>query len=137
MRLEEASGYSAKVGLPVFDEQCEALAKTVGLLDLSPLHTTASELFFTRFLCLRAAVEAFFKHEEKLLRYFDLPVESKNAHIADQVKIRELLEKVYGDAVQKKNRTAVEVYEEIKFEIQRHIASFSFDVNCHLPRRMH
>ena len=137
MQMEMQPTMASGIGLPVFDARCAELVSVVELLDLPPLHSLASEVFISRFRQLLAAIEAFFAHEETLLNDIPVPPEIRRAHLADHDRLRQLLEGIHQDALRKKNQTAIEVYETIRFEIERHVISFSFDVGRYLPIRRH
>ena len=137
MQMEMQPTMASGIGLPVFDARCAELVSVVELLDLPPLHSLASEVFISRFRQLLAAIEAFFAHEETLLNDIPVPPEIRRAHLADHDRLRQLLEGIHQDALRKKNQTAIEVYETIRFEIERHVISFSFDVSRYLPIRRH
>ena len=134
---QEQPNFAARIGLPTFDEQCEKLVRIIQLLDLSPLHTIASEVFASRFLLLLDAIEEFFRHEEALLNSYAIPTKIRCLHIADHKRIREMLNDIYMNSVGKKNQTAIDVYRAIRFEIDQHVLNFSFDVGHYIPVRMH
>jgi hypothetical protein len=125
------------INVPAFNEQWEELVKVVELLDLSPLHSIASDIFISRFRILLDAIEGFFRQEEELLNYYAVPSEIRLLHVSDHERIRRMLNDINMNSLRKKNQTAVEVYEGIRFEIDRHVECFSFDVSRYVPLRMH
>jgi hemerythrin len=137
IRTHEPASFVVKIGLPTFDEQCEKLVRILELLDLSPLHTVASDVFLSRFLVFRDAIEEFFMSEEKLLNSCAVPDDIRFLHISDHQRIREMLHNVYMNALGKKNQTAIEVYKAISFKINQHVANFSFDLGQYLPQSKH
>jgi len=137
MRTQELPAFAARLVLPSFDEQCEELVRVIELLDLSPLHSIASGVFVSRFRVLLEAIETFFRHEEQLLNLCSMPIENRRLHLADHQRIREILSDICRDLDGKKNRTAIEVYEAIRFEIDRHVLTFSADLGRCLPARTH
>lgn len=136
-RTQEQPILAARIGLPAFDEQCEELVRLIELLDLSPLHSIASDVFVSRFLLLLDAVEEFFRLEEELMTYYAIPTEIMRLHIADHKRIKKMLNDICMDSARKKNQTAIEVYKAIRFEIEQHLLNFSFDVGSCIPARMH
>ena len=83
------------------------------------------------------AIEEFFSHEEALLNSYAIPTKIRCLHIADHKRIREMLNDIYMNSVRKKNQTAIEVHEAVRFEINQHVLNFSFDVSHYMPARMH
>lgn len=124
---------TVKIDMPVFDEQCAELGRIVELLDLSPVHSIASDLFVRRFRVFQDAVEGFFRYREALLNYDAVPSEIRRLHIANHERIRNMLDDIQMDSVRKKNQTAVEVYKAVRFEIDRYVASVSLDVSRTFP----
>jgi len=137
MRTQAQLPRLAGIGLPLFDEQCEDLAAAIELLDLNPLHSLASEVFISRFCVLRDAIERLFRHEEALLSQYRLPAETRRLHGDDQRRIRRILDDIHADAMNRKNRTAIEVYETLRFEIERHVSDFGDDLSRHIPVAKH
>ncbi len=93
--LEEQTRVAVRIGLPAFDGKCEALEKTIEMLNLSPLHSIASDLFVERLSVLIDAVEGFFKHEEELLDFYAMPEETKRTHGTEHNRIRKMLNDIY------------------------------------------
>jgi len=134
---QEQPDLTAVNGVPAFGEQRAELVRVVELLDLSPLHSIASDIFVSRFRILLGAIEEFFRQEEELLNCCAAPAEVRQLHIADRERIRKILHDIEMNSARKKNQTAVEVYAGIRFEIDRHIECFSFELGRHVPPSMH
>lgn len=62
MKMQEQPSVVVKTGLPFFDVQCSELVQAIDLLDLSPLHSIASDVFVSRFHVLLDAIENFFRY---------------------------------------------------------------------------
>ena len=137
MRSKEQATVAARIYLPSFDERCEELVRIIELLDLSPLHSIASTVFVSRFRVLLDAIESFFRHEDELLHRYSIPIENRRLHLADHERIREMLNDIGLDIAGKKNQTAIDVYEAIRFEIDRHVLNFSADLGRCIPAFTH
>lgn len=137
MKMQEQPSVAVKTGLPFFDVQCSELVQTVDLLDLSPLHSIASDVFVSRFHVLLDAIENFFRYEEALLDRDLIPGEIRQRHLADHEKIRRMLGGIRKDSMRKKNQTAIDAYRAIRHEIEQHVLRFSFDVSGFLPSLSH
>jgi len=127
MRTQTYQMHAVAKGVLPFDEHCSELIRLLKLLDLSPLHTIASQTFIERFRRLVNAAEAFFLREEEVLGVCSIPGAVKRRLLASHRRIRDLLDRVHIDAIKGKNQTAIEVYERIGAEFERHLSEFSTD----------
>lgn len=127
MRTQAYQMHVGAKGVPHADERCSELIRLLKLLDLSPLHTIASQTFIERFRHLVNAAETFFLHEEELLGVHSLPGAVKRRLLASHRRIRDLLDAVHLDAIKGRNQTAIEVYERIGAEFERHLSEFCTD----------
>ncbi|SDG56970.1 hypothetical protein [Propionivibrio dicarboxylicus] len=132
MRTQEHQMPIGAKGHFPFDEHCSELIRLLKLLDLSPLHTIASQTFIERFRLLVNAADAFFLHEEELLGLHSIPGAVKQRHLASHRRIRDLFYSVHIDAIKGRNQTAIEIYERIGTEIERHLSEFSADFKEYL-----
>lgn len=137
MTLREHPNLAVKTGLPFFDVQCNELVRAIDLLDLSPLHSIASDVFVSRFHVLLDAIERFFQYEEALWDRCLIPGEIRQLHLADHERIRRMLDGIRKDSMRKKNQTAIDAYRAIRHEIEQHVQRFSFDVSGFLSSLRH
>ena len=137
MRTQEQPKAVTITGLHSFAAQCNELVRVVDLLDLSPLHSIASDVFVSRFHVLLNAIERFFEYEESLLDRYLISGEVRRLHVADHERIRQILRGIHQDSIRKKNQTAIEVYQTIRHEIEQHVLNFSFDVSRCVPASRH
>jgi hemerythrin len=122
-----------RTGLHRFDEERKELVSIVERLDLSPLHTITSDSFLVEFRNCEAAVKAFCKHEEELFSEFQVPDHIRKVHMADHDRILELLNAVKEDSINRRNQTAIDVYQMIRNKIREHIYKFDQELCKFIP----
>jgi hemerythrin len=112
---------SMEIGIPLFDEQRKDLAGIIELLDIDPAAPITEENFLGRFSVLQVMMSEFFSREESLMLQLGVPGEVQQRLIDDHNKILDLFNEIYLDSMNKKQRTAEEVYLMIREAVEGHM----------------
>ena len=112
---------SMEIGIPLFDEQRRDLAGIIELLDIDPAAPITEENFLGRFSVLQVMMAEFFNREESLMVQLGVPNEVQQRLIGDHNKVLELFNQVYLDSMDRKQRTAGEVYLAIREAVETHM----------------
>ncbi|SDH72107.1 hypothetical protein [Propionivibrio dicarboxylicus] len=118
-------------------ENCDELIRLVKLLELSPLHTITSQTFIERFRLLVNAADTYFLREEEMLGVTTLPNSVKQRYLASHRKIRDIFYNIHIDSLKGRNQTAIEIYDQIGAEMERHLSELSTDLKSHMQSFRH
>ena len=110
-----------EIGIPLFDEQHKDLAGIIELLDIDPAAPITEENFLGRFSVLQVMMSEFFNREEALMVQLGVPGEVQQRLIGDHNKILDLFNDIYLDSMNRKQRTAEEVYLAIREAVEKHM----------------
>ena len=110
-----------EIGIPLFDEQHRDLAGMIELLDIDPAAPITEENFLGRFSVLQVMMAEFFHREESLMVQLGVPDEVQQRMINDHNKVLDLFNEVYLDSMNRKQRTAEEVYLAIREAVETHL----------------
>jgi hemerythrin len=109
---------SMEIGIPLFDEQRRDLAGIIELLDIDPAAPITEENFLGRFSALQVMMAEFFNREESLMVQLGVPGEVQQRMIGDHNRILDLFNEVYMDSMERKQRTAEEIYFAIREAVE-------------------
>lgn len=123
---------SMAIALSALDEERSNAIGLLGLLEIRPLYSVASDLFSSRFAAVRAAIEGVMAHEECFLREYPVSDETARLHIADHERIRTILHHIHQNSIDKKNQTALDVYTYLRAEVERHVSTFGCEMSKHI-----
>ena len=123
---------SMRIGLDWFDEERKELLTILEHLDVNQLQTISSELFLAKFHIYEAAVRGLFEHEESLFSKYDVPDTIKKRHETEHHRIIKMLNTVYLDSRNKRNQTAIDVYQMIRADMKQHISNFGQELRNHV-----
>jgi len=115
---------SMRIGVDIFDDERRQLLAILEHLDVNPLQTISSEFFRAKFNIYDAAVRSLFAHEETLLGKFDVPEKVKKLHKDEHDRIVAMLNSVNADSINKRNQTAIDVYQLIRSDMTRRLSEF-------------
>jgi hemerythrin len=108
-------------GIPQFDEQRRDLAGVIERHDIDPAAPIMEDNFRGRFSVQQVVMAEFFNREESLMLQLGFPARFQQRMIGDHNKILDYFIEVYPDSMDKKRRTAEEVYLNIREAVEAHM----------------
>ncbi len=121
-----------RIGIPTFDNERERMARIIELLDVNPENGIRGEFFLDRLGILKVVLTTLYAHEELLMNELKLPAEMKARHFEDHTRIFNLFNQVYEDSMQHADRKAIDVYQMLRSNIEKHILDFGMQLKSYV-----